>query len=292
MDFFYEYFSFSFNMGAKNFKKLFLMQLASENVQTLPDFFSQWSSQHYAWNFWKFLKNEILKIFFSLEPNGIENFNTLFLLQIAAKSFQTWPDFSSQWSSQNRKGDFWNFEFPIFNDYFFFPRLSGKWAIVERNVVKFGTAKFDRSLENLSRDIALTDRRPEQKIQDLHGSFGIKERDRETEVIRENAHTHPTPWGWNWAHFRSTICLWAAVSEILADFLIFRIWAWNLELEERSQSCIYALFLPHWVEIKLIFALRAAVFEIRAIFQNFPIWAWNLEFEERSQSCICTLFVP
>ncbi len=105
--------------GSKNFKKLFLLQLASENVQTLPDFFSQWSSQHYAWNFWKFLKNEILKIFFSLEPNGIENFNTLFLLQIAAKSFQTWPDFSSQWSSQKRNGDFWNFDFPIFNDFFF-----------------------------------------------------------------------------------------------------------------------------------------------------------------------------
>ena len=89
------------------------------------------------------------------------------------------------------------------------------------------------------------------------------------------------------------MCARAAVSEILADFLNFHIWAWNLEFEETSQSCICTLFLPQVVEIKLIFALRAAVFEIRTNFQNFHyIWAWNLEFEERSQSCICTLFLP
>ncbi len=126
-----------------------------------------------------------------------------------------------------------------------------------------------------------------RQIQDLHASFGIKER-RNHEV----AHTLPTPGGWNWAHFCSTICLWAAVSEILADFLNFHIWAWNLEFEERSQSCISTLFLPQRVKIVLIFALRAAVFEIRANFQNFNIWAWNLEFEERFQHCICTPFLP
>ncbi len=52
-------------------------------------------------------------------PNGSENFKTLLLLQIAAKSFETCPEFSSQWSSQNYVWDFWNFEFAIFNDFFF-----------------------------------------------------------------------------------------------------------------------------------------------------------------------------
>ena len=38
--------------------------------------------------------------------------------KIAATSFETCPEFYSQWSSQNYVGDFLNFEFPIFNDFF------------------------------------------------------------------------------------------------------------------------------------------------------------------------------
>ncbi len=78
----------------------------------------------------------------------------------------------------------------------------------------------------------------------------------------------------------------------MADFLNFHIWAWNLEFQERSQSCMCTLFLPHGVESKLIFDLLAAVFKIRGDFQNFHIWAWNLELEERSQSCIVLSFYP
>ncbi len=39
-------------------------------------------------------------------PNGSENFKTLLLLQITAKSFQISPDFSSQWSPQKYDGIF------------------------------------------------------------------------------------------------------------------------------------------------------------------------------------------
>ncbi len=39
-------------------------------------------------------------------PNGSENVKTILLLQIAAKSFETFPEFSSQWSSQNYVWDF------------------------------------------------------------------------------------------------------------------------------------------------------------------------------------------
>ncbi len=49
--------------------------------------------------------------------NGSENFKTL-LLQIAAKRFQTSPEFSSQWSSQNYSWDSWNFENWKNNDFF------------------------------------------------------------------------------------------------------------------------------------------------------------------------------
>ncbi len=65
----------------------------------------------------KILKN--LFVFLNMETNGSENFKMLLLLQIATKSFQTCPEFSSQWSSQNNTGDSWNIEFPIFNDFFF-----------------------------------------------------------------------------------------------------------------------------------------------------------------------------
>ncbi len=133
-----------------------------------------------------------------------------------------------------------------------------------------------------------------RQIQDLHASFEKKER-RKHKLIYvgcSRSCTYPTPGGWNWAHFCSTICLLAAVSDILADFLNVHIWTWNLELGERSQSCICTLFLPRRVEIKLIFALRAAFFKIRGDFQNFHVWAWHLEFEERSQSCISTFFLP
>ncbi len=51
------------------------------------------------------LEIEILMIFFfifvNMEPNGSKNFKTLLLLQITAKSFQTCPEFSYQWSSEN-----------------------------------------------------------------------------------------------------------------------------------------------------------------------------------------------
>ncbi len=48
-------------------------------------------------------KLNLLRIFFvfvNMAPYGSENFKTLLLLQIAAESFQTFPEFSSQWSSQ------------------------------------------------------------------------------------------------------------------------------------------------------------------------------------------------
>ncbi len=68
------------------------------------------------------------------------------LLQIASKSFETFPEFFSEWSSQNSLGDFWNFESLSFNDFFF---QNFKFTIVAyggiknlsylENGVEFGT---------------------------------------------------------------------------------------------------------------------------------------------------------
>ena len=76
--------------------------------------------------------------------NGSENFNTLLLLQVAAKSFQTCPKYFPPKGPQKLHGGFL-----IFNEVFFskisnsplYPmektkaQLSGKRAIVERGML-------------------------------------------------------------------------------------------------------------------------------------------------------------
>ena len=57
----------------------------------------------------QFLLLFFLQVFFffvNIIPYGREHFETLLLLQIATESFQTFPEFSSQWSSQNYIRDF------------------------------------------------------------------------------------------------------------------------------------------------------------------------------------------
>ncbi len=60
----------------------------------------------YAQTFFSFLKKKnlnFLRVFFvfvNMGSYGSENLKTLLLLQIAAKRFETFPEFSSQWSSQ------------------------------------------------------------------------------------------------------------------------------------------------------------------------------------------------
>ncbi len=57
----------------------------------------------------------IFLVFVNMGPYRSPDFKTL-LLQIAAESFQTYSEFSSQLSSQNYVWDFWNFENWNFNE--------------------------------------------------------------------------------------------------------------------------------------------------------------------------------
>ncbi len=52
----------------------------------------------YVYSFWFFLW--IFVVFVKMGPHGSKKFKTLLPLQIAAESFQTSPEISSQWSSQ------------------------------------------------------------------------------------------------------------------------------------------------------------------------------------------------
>ena len=71
-----------------------------------------------------------------------------------------------------------------------------------------------------------------------------------------------------------------AVSEIWADFQIlksFKSWSWNLDFEERSQSCICTLFLPRGLNLSLFSLYRQPFSRCGPVF-NISIFGheiWN-----------------
>ena len=86
----------------------------------------------YLWTFFKLLKKNwgggnFLRIFFIFVNMGSywsKNFKTL-LLQITAESFQTSPEFSSQWSSQDYVWDFESLKIEILMNFFLCFRPNG-----------------------------------------------------------------------------------------------------------------------------------------------------------------------
>ncbi len=89
--------------GSKTFKTLLLPQIAFESCLTFSEISSQWSSQKYCFGFVKFWVYDFSGIFFIFvkhETLWETNFKMLLLPQITFESFQTFPEFSSQWSSQ------------------------------------------------------------------------------------------------------------------------------------------------------------------------------------------------
>ena len=61
----------------------------------------------------------MLFVFVTMGPHGSENFKALLLLQSAAKGFQTSPEFSFQWSSQNYVWDVFKLRYRVFTTCFF-----------------------------------------------------------------------------------------------------------------------------------------------------------------------------
>ncbi len=76
--------------------------------------------RHISLFFYFFICLRIFFVFANMGHSGSENFKTLFLLQITVKSFQTFPEFSSQSSSQSTVLDSWKIEFTIFNAFSLF----------------------------------------------------------------------------------------------------------------------------------------------------------------------------
>ena len=73
-----------------------------------------------VWDFWNF-QNLNFNDFSSLYKHGTQwewKFQNPIPPINRSRKFSAWNWFSSQWSSQNCVWDFWNFEFPIFNDLF------------------------------------------------------------------------------------------------------------------------------------------------------------------------------
>ncbi len=102
-----------------------------------------------------------------MEPNGSENFKTLLLLQIAAKSFETCPEFSSQWSSQSYVWDFWNFENWNFNK---FVSFSSTWPHRE---CEFQNATHSMNRRQVSKLLMNFPPNGPPNIRFLFGGWGI-----------------------------------------------------------------------------------------------------------------------
>ncbi len=77
--------------GTKNFTTLLLLQIAAESFQAFPYFLPNGPHKN-TFGIFDILKIENLTnlfVFVNMGPNGSENFKTLLLLQIAAKSFNS-----------------------------------------------------------------------------------------------------------------------------------------------------------------------------------------------------------
>ena len=142
-------------------------------------------------------------------------------------------------------------------------RLNKNYQTLSLSVVQFRWICMDEVLRKCKKK-GLENRTCKQ-IQDLHASFGIKERRKHRGRSRNCTYpyTRSTQRGWNWAFFP----LLAAISRIQAIFQNWHIWAWKLAIGKTSRSCKYTLSTQR-VEIELIFTLGRAVSEILTIYQN------------------------
>ncbi len=110
--FFRIFFSFSLTwdpIGAKPSKRYSSLKSL---LKTFSEISSQWSWQKYCFGFlkfWVFDFSGILFVLFNMGPYGSQNFKTLLLPQITFESFQPFPEFSSQWSSQKYRFGFLKF---------------------------------------------------------------------------------------------------------------------------------------------------------------------------------------
>ncbi len=103
-----------------------------------------------------------------------------------------------------------------------------------------------------------------RQIQDLHASFGIKERRKHrgrsrscTNLFLPQEVEIELIFDLRAAFFRDT----DQFSKL--PYLGMKLGRW-----QKFQGCTYTLFLPKWVEIELSFVLWAAVSKIMAVFQN------------------------
>ena len=135
--------------GSQNFKTPLLPQITFEYFRTFSDFFYQWSSQKYCFEFLKFRVFDFSGFFFSFsltwDSMGAKTSKRYSSHKSLLNLFNLFLNFLLNGPQKSTVLDFWNFEFAIFNDFTIVPygrnqkpQLSGKRVIVERNGVKFG----------------------------------------------------------------------------------------------------------------------------------------------------------
>ena len=92
--------------------------------------------------------------------------------------------------------------------------------------------------------------------------------------------------------FKLIFAVQAAVFEIRGEFQNFHIWAWNVEFEEMSQSCICTLFLPSEGGNYAYFHSTGSHFRDTDQVSKFQYLAMKSGIWRQVESCICTFFLP
>ncbi len=80
----------------QNFKTLLFLQIAVESFKLPLNFVP--NDPHKIKQFWDFWKFDICFVFITMGPKGNKNFKMLLLLQITARSFETFLEFSTHWA--------------------------------------------------------------------------------------------------------------------------------------------------------------------------------------------------
>ncbi len=151
---FYEYFSFSLTwdpMGAKPSKRYSSLKKLLNLFKLLLNFLLSGAHKSTVLDFWNFefrIFHEFFSFLLTWDSMGAKTSKRYSSLKSLLNLFKLFLNFLLSGPRKSTVLDFWNIEFPIFNEFFTFhhctlsgnqkPQLSGKRETLERNGVKFG----------------------------------------------------------------------------------------------------------------------------------------------------------
>ncbi len=138
-DFFFVFLNMGHYYGSQDFQTLLLLRIAAESFQNFSEYSSQRASQKYVWNVcnfenWNF--NQLYSFSLTWDPMGAKISKRYSSLKSVLNHFKLFLNFLLSGPHKSAILNFWNFEFPVFNDFFNF------------TIVPYGETKNFNYLEN------------------------------------------------------------------------------------------------------------------------------------------------